>query len=80
MAETEGFEIAPMANQPSQNRMISGVLTSWMSSSIRSAGFDSWQKRGGVGAAQRWLAGFDSMTGSSRSICTKNRAASGPIA
>ena len=46
-AETEGFELAPMATETRRNRMIPLALTSRTCSSIRSAGFDSWQKRGG---------------------------------
>ena len=46
MAETEGFEITPMTIEPNSNRMIPRILTSPTYSWIRSAGFDSWQKRG----------------------------------
>lgn len=47
VAETEGFEIAPRATETGRNRVNPRVLTSRTCSSIRSAGFDSWQKRGG---------------------------------
>ena len=50
MAETEGFEIAPMSIEPNSNRMIPRILTSPTCSRIRSAAFDSWQKRGGCSA------------------------------
>ena len=46
LAETEGFEIAPLVIEVNWNRVILRVLTSPASASIRSVRFDSWQKRG----------------------------------
>ena len=46
MAETEGFEIAPMAIEVNWNRVIPRVVTPAASVSIRSIRFDSWLKRG----------------------------------
>lgn len=45
-AETEGFESAPMAIGAYRTRMNPGILMFRSAVSVRSVGFDSWQKGG----------------------------------